>query len=466
MTTHATTWWGVLSSAVSALSIGYAVVPNASGRFVVATAANRASFGRAWGVAITAASDQNPSFEYQVASVLSADDSDIGTGTAGDWVIVAADGSLERKATPTAGDDVIGRCPHTTGDVQIMPGVWDSENTSPGGGAASTGSAGAVQTSDGSGGFEDVPAVFNGFAVIGGTTFGVVATGGTAGSEWVTLGTDAAGLAANTFKTVYNQARNLISWELTDGGYATLFYNAGDPIFYLQGGVDLAIGTSPASLGSVRLPQDGSIWIKNEAGDDDLRVFVKGNLDVLVYGSGASDTWIDSGTGGETIVLADSHRIMAGNGGADFITASSSSVTVASGASTFTVKPVAAVADGNARCKVYSNIASVQTTDATATTIYSWTPTDEAVTMVTAEVTAVTSTGAAGATYIRRARIKRDGGTVTVATPVDVGTDEDGFNGDVTIDNSGTTARIRVTGVAATTADWGCVVTRMEVTHA
>jgi hypothetical protein len=121
---------------------------------------------------------------------------------------------------------------------------------------------------------------------------------------------------------------------------------------------------------------------------------------------------------------------------------------------------------GNTRCKPYSDVASVQTTDATTTSAFTWTITDEAVTMVTVEVCVVTSTGAAGASYIRRCRIKRDGGTVTVGTVIDVSTDEDGFNGEVDIDNSGSTGRVRVTGVAATTADWGVIVTRMEVTHA
>lgn len=152
--------------------------------------------------------------------------------------------------------------------------------------------------------------------------------------------------------------------------------------------------------------------------------------------------------------------------GGSLVFATSPTISGVTLSSSVTITATNTQATGNARCSVYSDVANVQTTDATATTIFSWTPADEATTMVTVELAVCTSTGSAGATYVRRCRIKRDGGIVTVGTVSDVVTDEDGFNGDVTIDNSGTTARVRVTGVAATTADWGCVVTRMVVTHA
>jgi hypothetical protein len=125
-------------------------------------------------------------------------------------------------------------------------------------------------------------------------------------------------------------------------------------------------------------------------------------------------------------------------------------------------------ATGNARRKVYTDIASVQTTDATVTSLFTWTITDECVTTVVVEVDAIKSDGSVTASYVRRVRIKRDGGTVTVGTVETTFTDEEaGFAScDVTIDNSTSTGRVRVTGVAATTIDWGCTVTRTETTHA
>jgi hypothetical protein len=50
-----------------------------------------------------------------------------------------------------------------------------------------------------------------------------------------------------------------------------------------------------------------------------------------------------------------------------------------------------------------------------------------------------------------------------VATPF---TDEEVGTWDCTIDNSTSTGRVRVTGVAAVTIDWGGVINRIEVNHA
>jgi hypothetical protein len=155
MATHSTVWTGILSSAANSIAVGQAVVIDSDGYFRPATTANRASYGRSRGIAKTAASGIYASFEYQVAGILSDADSGIADGSAGDWVIVDADGNLERDASPDSGDDVIGRCPHTSGDVQVAPGVWDSTNVSPGGGAASEGAATAVNVSDGSGGWNE-----------------------------------------------------------------------------------------------------------------------------------------------------------------------------------------------------------------------------------------------------------------------------------------------------------------------
>lgn len=123
---------------------------------------------------------------------------------------------------------------------------------------------------------------------------------------------------------------------------------------------------------------------------------------------------------------------------------------------------------GNTRCKTYQEIASVTTADATVTTLASWTITDEAVSFVACEVVAVQTDGSNTAAYVRKVRIKRDGGTVTVDTPEETYTSEEAAFAtcDVTIDNSGSTGRVRVTGVAATNIQWGCVLSRIELTHA
>ncbi len=64
------------------------------------------------------------------------------------------------------------------------------------------------------------------------------------------------------------------------------------------------------------------------------------------------------------------------------------------------------------------------------------------------------------------AKTKRDGGTVTTGSIDESYSHEDDADWDCTIDNSTSTGRVRVTGEASNTIDWGGVVTRREVTPA
>ena len=153
-----------------------------------------------------------------------------------------------------------------------------------------------------------------------------------------------------------------------------------------------------------------------------------------------------------------------GSGSAVF--ASSPTLTSPTLGGTVTFSGSSIQATGNARAKCYSDISNVQTTDGTVTTLFSWTIVDEACTKVVSEVCADQSTGANTAAYVRQARIKRDGGTVTVGTVDTPFTDEDVSAWDCTIDNSSSTGRVRVTGASSTTIDWGGVTTRLEVNHA
>jgi hypothetical protein len=103
--------------------------------------------------------------------------------------------------------------------------------------------------------------------------------------------------------------------------------------------------------------------------------------------------------------------------------------------------------------------AQVATTDATTTTVTSITvPTDSAV-LVIANIVGRRTAGSAGANgdsavYIRTARFKNVGGTVTIQNLQTDYTSEDqlGWNG--TLDVSGTSARIRVTGAANNNVTW------------
>lgn len=125
-----------LSGSTGAVAVGTALVSNGSS-YVVATSANRTSYGRSEGIAITAGDDDDPAVEIQCAGVAPNSITGLGAGTA-TWVIVSSTGTLERDDTPDSGEDVIGKC-NARGDLFLAPGVWDNTNTSPGGGAGTPG---------------------------------------------------------------------------------------------------------------------------------------------------------------------------------------------------------------------------------------------------------------------------------------------------------------------------------------
>lgn len=107
---------------------------------------------------------------------------------------------------------------------------------------------------------------------------------------------------------------------------------------------------------------------------------------------------------------------------------------------------------------------NVQTTNATVTTLDSFTIASDTTLVISAVITAVKSDNTQGAAYIRTAAFRNSGGSVSqISTTQDGGTFEDDADWDTTIDNSTTTIRIRVTGKAATTIRWTCVTTRLEV---
>lgn len=133
---------------------------------------------------------------------------------------------------------------------------------------------------------------------------------------------------------------------------------------------------------------------------------------------------------------------------------------------TITYTSTSMQATGNARGKAYSDIANVQTTNATITSLFTWTILDNACTKVTAEVNGDRSTGAETAIYERKIRIKRNSGTVTMGTVILPTTDEEVSTWDCTINNSTSTGQVQVTGVASVTIDWAGIISRFEVAHA
>jgi hypothetical protein len=127
------------------------------------------------------------------------------------------------------------------------------------------------------------------------------------------------------------------------------------------------------------------------------------------------------------------------------------------GAVTMTGATTNTMTSSDGKVVVIDAVGSVQTTDATVTSLYtSATLTDEAVHSIDAVVTAIKSDGTAAAQYKRHYAGRRDGGTFTqLAAVVDNSTEETTSTWDVTVDVSSNTFRVRVTGVAANTIRWG-----------
>lgn len=105
---------------------------------------------------------------------------------------------------------------------------------------------------------------------------------------------------------------------------------------------------------------------------------------------------------------------------------------------------------------------NVQTTDATATAIASFSmPSDSAVT-IQALVTGLQTDGSNGAGYRRSAVGKNNSGTTAIIGSVDTafgGEDIAGWNCTITFDDGTDTANVIVTGAAATTVNWSALVT-------
>jgi len=137
---------------------------------------------------------------------------------------------------------------------------------------------------------------------------------------------------------------------------------------------------------------------------------------------------------------------------------------LAGGAQTFDATSVSNNANAKAT-PTYAQAANVQTTDGTQTTLASLTWATTGVLALSVLVTATKSDGTQGAAWSVTAAFRCAAGTLTqlgTATAVPIGTADDAAWA-VTIDRSGTTIRVRVTGNAGDTIQWGCIYTSLSV---
>ncbi len=173
-----------------------------------------------------------------------------------------------------------------------------------------------------------------------------------------------------------------------------------------------------------------------------------------------------SSTGGSLALSSGTGTTASGSvklqtGGTDRVTVSPT---------TITVNPVHTDVTGNSKCTLRSDVANVQTTGATQTTLYSWTIGNNAMTTVDVTVTACVSAASnvtGGAVLKKSMSFRRNNGsTVTaIGSNVDGGSVADTALNSiaVVIDNSTTTGRVRVTGLSSTTIQWGVNVAIQEL---
>ena len=108
-----------------------------------------------------------------------------------------------------------------------------------------------------------------------------------------------------------------------------------------------------------------------------------------------------------------------------------------------------------------NNPVNVQTTDATVTNLDTFTLASNTGVHVSWMVMAVKSDMTQGAGYVVTAVFRNNAGTVAQVGTTQVTSLEDASTWDVTADNSTTTIRLRVTGVAATTIQWTAIRTSL-----
>lgn len=109
-----------VSSVAGTITAGQCLVSSGTAGFVVASAANRTTYGRADGIAFTTGDQKSPVVMILIGPV-PASVTGLGTGLAGP-IRVSSAGVLERVATPNGSDEVVGHC-ETDGRAHVAFGV-------------------------------------------------------------------------------------------------------------------------------------------------------------------------------------------------------------------------------------------------------------------------------------------------------------------------------------------------------
>lgn len=494
------------------VNVGDVLIPYAvdETKYVVATSANRGTRGSE-GIALTACgANVVGSVQMQQDGTIDATISGLGVGASRQLVRVSTTGRLERIASYTTGDDIAGYA-EIDGRVHLWFGLpWTDLSAAAGLGfpIVVPGTSGhmIVYASDGlsgqDGGAPPTPGETNTMSNVGagtglpykqktGVNFelrsllqgaGILVTNNTSDitidHQRVQLTNVTAG-TQNDVTTLKSGVEAMVL-EFTAAGTVTV--------------TGLANGAEGRAVFLFAPPQDGESGTKlvlnnqNAGSSAANRICTPGQQDYVVSTSaagGGSGVWVVYDTTASRWHVAGADPSLLGRAGVDTTIIGGTvnmntdaghglSVLSADGfyfQATFNFlgsNAASHIWSPNARTNDWRSYANVQTTDATPTNIFTFTPADEAVTFLELRLVAVDSTGGKTAAFKRRVRIKRDGGTVTVGSVESTFTDQEAALSAtaITVDNSGATVRVRVTGVAATVIDWSVCADHMEVTHA
>lgn len=302
MASYSVNWSARLASTSGPVAVGMCLVQTSAGTHLIATTANRATYGRAMGIAATAGDAATPVVEMVEAGIVPASIAWLPVGLES-WVRVSSTGTLER-CTPGVGDDIVGKA-HTDGSVQFHPGVWDSDNYSGGGGGGAT--LPIVLTTDVSG---ILPAANGGTGINAAAYTGVLKFAAGVPSAATIVNADVSAvanvavskLAPGTNTYVLTTTGGVAVWAAPSGGGASAggsgqvqsSNGAGGftaPSNVLAGAGYISIGASPSATGQIR--GGGGMLLTNSVGGVDRSI---------IEGTTGADVIIGDPTNGGSVI--------------------------------------------------------------------------------------------------------------------------------------------------------------------
>ncbi len=247
-----------LVSTAGNYAAGTCLCKTTAGDYVIATSANRTTYGPSTGIMRTAGDGtRNRAVDVQFCGLIPASVAGVGAGTEGQWVRVSSAGFLERVTSPGAGDDVVGKA-DAAGNVKCLFGGLLSTGGAPAGGT------GAVQYNNAG-------------------SFAAIAPNAAFGKPLVSNGSgappiyDSISLANNAAIVAPGAANELL---VNDGTGAVSYADE------VRAGANyLSIGTNPATTGAARLANNTGIFARNAANSANVQLGLVDSSNNVIIGA-------------------------------------------------------------------------------------------------------------------------------------------------------------------------------------